>query len=676
MQKSFNITASSFYPLGVRFTADGLHISLVCEDREECGILLFDKSHKAGIRIPFPSKFRKGNIYSMLLKGYKDRNCSYLFFHGDEIYQDPHAFALENNRKYGETAKKLSHCKVHSNVYDWEDDKPLAIPFEDSIFYMLHVRGFTKHRTSGVNNKGTYAGVVEKIPYLKELGITAVLLMPAYEFDEVFHEDKRDISMEQAVASYKNKPIDLAGQGNAGVRINYWGYQEGMYFLPKYEYSCSKDAISEFKDMVKALHKNGIEVMMQFYLPPELTYVKILEILQYWVLEYHIDGFQLMGVDIPMQMLCNESLFAEIKLIGEKDYNFKKVSENGRMSESGRVSNNSVNKAEDAYCNFGYMNDAFLYDMRKLLKGDSGMIDSFIYHCRNNAPDKGIVNYIAKQDGFRLADLVSYNTKHNEANGEDNKDGVSQNYSWNCGVEGKSRKKNILNLRMRQMKNALTFVMMSQGTPLIYSGDEFGNSQDGNNNPYCQDNPVCWIKWNMLNTNEELFNYTKELISLRKSHKILHSKAPLKGIDYISCGYPDISFHGKDAWRPDTSIESRSLGILYCCKYGNPDDESYIYIGINMRWESRVFGLPQMPKGFKWVKLYTTETETRGKEVKSGKARDTEKINIGNEFDMDKDSEEIQNINIPPRTIMIYKTKKYENKVFSTRKRRESVKKK
>lgn len=645
MQKSFNVKASSIYPLGVRFVPDGLHISLICENREECGILLFDKNHKDGIKIPFSDEFRKGNIYSMLLKDYKDRNCSYLFYNGEKIYQDPYARALENNRKYGECSKQLSRCRVLDKDYDWENDKPLAIPYEDSIFYMLHVRGFTKHRTSEVSHKGTYAGVVEKLPYLKELGVTALLLMPAYEFDEVFHEDKRNMSIEQAAAAYKEKPEALSGQDDARVRINYWGYQGGLYLMPKYTYSHSKDAVTEFKDMVKALHKNGIEVMMQFYLPPELTYVKILEILKHWVIEYHIDGFQLMGVDIPMQMLCKEPLFAETKLIGEKDFDFQ----------------NS---------NFGYMNDAFLYDMRKLLKGDADMIDSFIYLCRNSDSDKGIVNYIAKQDGFRLADLVSYNTKHNEANGEDNKDGISQNYSWNCGIEGKSRKKYILNLRMRQMKNALTFVILSQGTPLIYSGDEFGNTQEGNNNPYCQDNPVCWIKWNMLKTNEELFNYAKELIALRKSHKILHLGTPLMGTDYISCGYPDISFHGKDAWRPDTSQESRNLGILYCCKYGqykkhnftdkagdnsNADkvnepvpadnvDDSYIYIGINMHWESRTFGLPQMPKGLEWVKLFTTETEMRKKET-----------DISNE-----EQEEIQNIKIPPRTIIIYITKKRE----------------
>lgn len=642
MQKSFNVTTSSVYPLGVCFVPDGLHISLVCEDREECGILLFDKYNKDGIRIPFPREFRKGNIYSMLLKGYQDRSCSYLFYHGEELYQDPYAMALENDRKYGEIAERPPRCKVLNDNYDWGEDKSLSIPYEDSIFYMLHVRGFTKHRSSGVRCKGTYAGVAEKIPYLKELGITAVMLMPCYEFDEVFHEEKRHMSIEQAAAAYKELPPASSKQEEAQTRINYWGYQEGLYLLPKYAYSYAKDAVTEFKDMVKALHQNGIEVIMQFYLPPTFTYVKILEILKHWVLEYHIDGFQLMGVDIPIQMLCIEPLFAETKLIGEKDCHFPAISENAR------------NAGNAAYSNFGYMNDAFLYDIRKLLKGDSNMIGNLIYLCRNNNVDKGIVNYIAKQDGFRLADLVSYNDKHNEANGENNKDGISNNFSWNCGIEGKSRKKHILNLRMRQMKNALTFVILSQGTPLIYCGDEFGNSQEGNNNPYCHDNATCWIKWNMLKANEELFNYAKELIALRKAHKILHLGVPFKGIDYLSCGYPDMSFHGREAWKPDISAESRRLGIMYCGCYGNTSDkadDSYIYIGINMHWESYMFGLPQMPKGYEWVKLFSTTSEKEQKESAVAEAK-----------------EDIPNILIPPRTIMIYGTKKSKSIDDITRK--------
>jgi len=457
MQKTFYVTTSSTYPLGVFFVPEGLHVSAVCETKTECGILLYDKKHKNGIKIPFPEEGRKGNVYSMLLKGYQDRNCSYLFYRGNELFQDPYARAIVNERKYGEQKELPARCKVLEHDYDWEGDKTLAIPFEESIFYLLHVRGFTKHRSSGVQAKGTYAGIMEKIPYLKELGISAVVLMPSYEFDEVFRTEKEFSGPEYPVALCMEQPESE----ETSKRLNYWGYQEGLYFLPKYTYSYAKDAVSEFRDMVKALHRNGIEVMMQFYFPPNIGPVKILEILKHWVLEYHIDGFQLMGINLPMHMLCGEPLFAETKLLFEGNQSFPPERTGLRDGQ------------EQIWRNYGVLNDAFLYDMRKVLKGDANMADRLLSLWKENAADRGIVNAIARQDGFRLADLVAYDNKHNEKNGERNQDGNDYNYSWNCGIEGKTKKKAILSLRMRQMKNAMTFVLLSHGTPLLYSGDEF-----------------------------------------------------------------------------------------------------------------------------------------------------------------------------------------------------------
>jgi len=625
MHKTFHVTTSSIYPLGVCFVPEGLHISAVCEQKTGCGILLYDKKHKDGIKIPFPEEGRKGNIHSMLLKGYQDRNCSYLFYRGNELFQDPYARALVNERKYGEQKELPPRCQAAENDYDWEEDKTLAIPFEESIFYLLHVRGFTRHRSSGVQAKGTYAGIVEKIPYLKELGITAVLLMPSYEFDEVFRTDRGASGSEQPVVPC----TEQTEEERTAKRLNYWGYQEGLYFLPKYTYSYTKDAVTEFKDMVKTLHQNGIEVMMQFYFPPHIGPVKILEILKYWVLEYHIDGFQLMGVGLPMRMLREEPLLAETKLLSEE--NQLPAAEGTGIREG----------QEQNYRNCGVMNDAFLYDMRKLLKGDANMIGRLLFLWKENEADRGIVNAIARQDGFRLADLVAYDNKHNEANGERNQDGNDHNNSWNCGIEGRTRKKAILSLRTRQMKNAMTFVLLSQGTPLLYSGDEFGNSQDGNNNPYCQDNPICWIKWNLSRQGEELLAYTKELIRLRNKYPVLHMRMPLRGMDYLSCGYPDISFHGKDAWRPDTGSGSRSLGILYCGRYGGGTDDSFLYIGINMYWETYAFGLPQVPRDQEWVRLYTTGESPH--ETDGG----------------DKEAH-LHKILVPPRTIAVYGTRRIQ----------------
>ncbi len=618
MQKSFHVAASSIYPLGAYFVPQGLHISAVCEKNTECGVLLFDKKHKNGVRVPFLPESRKGNVYAMLLKGYQDRDCSYLLYQGEKLFQDPYAHELVNERKYGEKKEIPARCKALNCAYDWDGDRAPQIPFEEGIFYLLHVRGFTKHRSSGVKAKGTYAGIVEKIPYLKELGVTSLLLMPSYEFDEVLQKNKDALSMEEALASYKEP---LQEKESENTRINYWGYQEGLYFIPKYAYSFHKDAVTEFKDMVKALHKSGIEVMMQFYFPPTVEHVKILRILKYWAMEYHIDGFHLMGADIPMQMICKDPLFTDTKLLGEHDISYMQHTEN-------------------PFRNFGFMNEAFLYDIRKLLKGDANMINRLLCLCRENAPDKGVVNYIAKQDGFRLCDLVSYDKKHNEDNGENNEDGTVYNYSWNCGVEGKTRKKAILDMRLRQMKNAMIFVLLSQGTPLLYSGDEFANSQDGNNNPYCQDNAVCWIKWNQSKMGEELLAFTKGLIRFRKENPIFHMRMPLRGMDYLSCGYPDISFHGKEAWRPETGYESRSLGIMYSCRYGQTsetDEGEFIYIGINMHWEPYVFGLPQMPKEKEWVRLFSTNASAQPEE-------DEKKISV------------------PPRTIAVYGTRTHSLK--------------
>lgn len=618
MQKTFHVKQVDrvrMYPLGVSFEEEGLRISAVCEGEEEAGIVLYDRRHREGVRIPFPEKWRVGAVRAMMLSGYQDRNCSYLFYRGDEVYQDPCCKRVENLGGYGAKKPSLPRCQAASEVYDWENDENVHIPYEEMILYALHVRGFTKHRSSGVKRKGTYAGVAEKIPYMQELGINMALLMPAYEFDEIMPENTAQ-TMEQAVLSYKQE-LPKPDTEEKKPRLNYWGYQTGLYYVPKSAYAYSKDAAGEFKDMVRAFHKAGIGVSMQFYFPPEMRTAEILNVLRYWVLEYHIDGFHLMSADLNMNLIADEPLLAETMLLtGEW---------NGRQQGGKRR-------------NVGWLSDGFLYDMRRFMKGDDNMINQFLFHLRENKAENGIVNSIARWDGFRLVDLVSYERKHNEANGENNADGMDYNCSWNCGVEGKSRKKSILELRLRQMKNAVTILLMSQGTPLIYSGDEFANTQEGNNNPYCQDNEIAWIKWNQTSAGRELLTYTKFMIGMRKAHGILHSRTLLRGIDTLSCGFPDISFHGREAWRPDTSPASRCMGIMYCGFYaaaGKKEDECFFYIAVNMHWEVNYLGLPKLPKGKLWV--YRTST---GKEIP--------------EIEENTASQEIC---VPPRTIVLCTTK-------------------
>ena len=639
MHKEFNVTTAKAWQLGVYVCDEGMHIAAVCDQAaygglDEFGVILYDRKHKDGVRVPFPKDSRVGAVHAMMLKGYHDRECSYLFYCGDRTWQDPYCKRIANPYRYGVKKMTLPGCMVEAQTYDWENDRTLGYPYEDMILYALHVRGFTKHRSSGVQHRGTYLGLTEKIAYLKELGITSLLLMPSYEFDEIMDYDNASelVSMEHAAAAYKQPPIQKDNadvQGNSEKhtnRLNYWGYCKGLYYIPKSGYAHGKDAVTEYKNMVKELHKNGIEVLMQFYFPPEIVSVEMIEILKYWVLEYHIDGFHIMGVDLPIALLAKEPLLSETKILTIQQYS---PEQRDYMAKTRSI---------------GWLSDGFLYDVRKLIKGDDNTIHQFLFHVRNNRPETGIVNYIAKWEGMRLMDMVSYDRKHNEANGEDNQDGTDYNCSWNCGVEGKSRRKNINNLRLRQMKNALSAVFLSQGTPLLYSGDEFGNTQEGNNNPYCQDNAVAWIKWNSTESGNKLLEYTKMLIKLRKEHPVLHSSMPLKGIDYLSCGYPDVSYHGKEAWRPDTSPASRSVGIMYCGCYGEIDgkkDDTFFYIGVNLHWNAYYFGLPQLPKGKEWVLYASTDPqEMADQDIK--------------EDEEDDSAEPVQEIYVGPRTIVIY----------------------
>lgn len=664
MYREYKVTTTQAYPLGAYFVPEGMRIAAVCSQADcedasfEFGVILYDRRHREGVRIPFPKESRTGFVYAMLLSGYHDKECRYLFYCNDRIWQDPYCRKIDYSGKYGVPGETMSRCMVYDEEYDWGQDRTLNLPYEDMIIYALHVRGFTKHRSSGVKHKGTYSGVVEKISYLQELGISSVLLMPTYEFDEIMMRESTTsvMTMEQAVASYKQpltqpdiKDSTESIKGSA-YKVNYWGYRKGLYYLPKSGYAHSADAVTEYKDMVRNLHDNGLEVLMQFYFPPEITPVEMLEILKYWVIEYHIDGFHVLGVDLPVSVFAREPLLSETKILTIQQYSPQPTD---CMAQTRRL---------------GWLSEGFLYDMRRAVKGDEHMIESLIFHVRNNRPETGIINYIANWEGMRLMDMVSYNRKHNELNGEDNQDGTDYNCSWNCGVEGKSKRKCITQLRTKQMKNALSLVFLSQGTPLVYSGDEFGNTQEGNNNPYCQDNAVTWVKWNQMENGRELLEYTKMLINLRKAHPILRSKMPLKGMDYLSCGYPDISFHGREAWRPDTSPASRSIGIMYCGYYGEIQgsrDEVFLYVGINLHWRAHYFGLPQLPKGKIWTLYASTALQEEYADNNEGQTAGASRAEAGTE-------EIIQEVYIPPRTVVIYTVKEYaavsdKNKKYKNR---------
>ncbi|MDE7267787.1 MAG: hypothetical protein K2N89_10025 [Lachnospiraceae bacterium] len=584
------------YPLGASLKADGsINFSMVNNTHEECGIILYRNGVEQKERILFDKDHRVGNIFCAQIEGIDSTRYEYNFFVGDKVLVDQYAKRIVGNEKWrgGEFKRLFLRGSFCDDTFDWQGTTRLGIPYSESVMYCLNVRGFTRHGSSKVKNKGTFAGIIEKIPYLKDLGINAIELMPAYEFEECEWENAESIAMTHTI-EYQVSHIDANienSEPDKAKRLNCWGYKEAFYFAPKASYAADSDACAEFKRMVRELHKNGIEIIMQFYFPDNINQGYIVEILKHWVLEYHIDGFHLKGERVPVTLIATEPLFAQTKIMC-RDF---KLHEIYHDSESPQ------------YKTLGYYRDEFMYDMRRYLKSDYGMLKNFQYHMRNYHSMCGIINYVTNYYGFTLADLVSYDVKHNEANGENNADGAEQNYSWNCGVEGPSRKKAINKMRHTQMKNILSFLFLSQGTPLLFAGDEFGNSQNGNNNCYCQDNETGWVDWRGLAKNADIHAYVKELIAFRRVHPITHLDDTMSMLDRFGYGYPDLSYHSDEAWNVRLDGNNRHIGIMYCGRGLDGESADYLYIASNMHWDSHRFALPSIAN-FEWAKaLETTE---------------------------------------------------------------------
>lgn len=593
--KKLRIKNGHPYPLGASLKEDGsINFSMVNNTNEECGIILYRKGVEQKERILFDKKYRVGNIFCALIEGLDSARYEYNFFVGEKVLVDTYAKCIVGNEKWrgGEFGRPFLRGSFYHAAFDWQGTMRPCIPYNESIMYCLNVRGFTRHSSSKVKNKGTFAGIIEKIPYLNELGINAIELMPAYEFEECEWENAESIAMTHTI-EYQVEHIDAkiedGGEPARAKRLNCWGYKEAFYFVPKASFAAGNDVVSEFKCMVRELHKNGIEVIMQFYFPASVKQGYILEILKHWVLEYHIDGFHLKGERVPVTLIATEPLFADTKIMCE-DFNLQEI----------------YHDSEYAHCkNLAYYRDEFMYDMRRYLKGDYAMLKSFQYHMRSYHNKCGIIHFMANYYGFTLADLVSYETKHNEANGENNADGTEQNYSWNCGVEGPSRKKAINRLRHTQIKNAISFLFMAQGTPLLMAGDEFGNSQNGNNNCYCQDNETGWVDWRGLTKNADIYEYVKTIIAFRRAHPMTHLDAPMSMLDCYGHGYPDLSYHSEEAWKVQLNDNIRHIGIMYCGHGSDGQSADYIYIASNMHWNSHRFALPSIAN-YEWVKAFET----------------------------------------------------------------------
>lgn len=528
-------------PLGVSRQKEALNFAVEVKEGKQCTLLLYKCGENVPMeKIPMKEEARTGTVRCVMLSDLPAQVCEYNYEIDGKIVTDPYAKGIAGRERWNDQVDFTPH-QVRGKIpqkeeYPWEDDCPLRIPEEDVIAYSLHVRGFTRHSSSKVKKKGTFRGVMEKLPYLKELGINQIQCMPVYEFEE------------------------------RGRKVNYWGYGEGFFFAPKASYAADHDAQKELKELVKTCHREGIEVVLDFPFTAQTRFQIVEDCLRYYVMEYHIDGFLLNPYQVPVEFLRRDPVLSGTKLL-IKDESFQNT-------------------------------------MRRFLKGDEGMIASVAEQFRRKTSVSGSCNYITNHTGFTLEDLVSYDAKHNEANGEQNQDGPDYNYSWNCGVEGKTRKKQIVKLRQGQKRNAMFLLMTAQGTPCLLAGDEFGNSQGGNNNVYCQDNETGWVDWSRLEREKSFFHYVKELIAFRKKHGILHQKEALTGTDRSGSGIPDISYHGEAAWQIQQEASSRQLGILYS---GSPKKESNCFLVYNMHWIAHSFALPALPKDQAWYQVMSTE---------------------------------------------------------------------
>jgi glycogen operon protein len=651
--KNIKLRCGRPFPFGASLVPGGVNFSIYSSEATSCTLVLFERHAKEPfVEIPFYKEFRIGNVYCMIVFGLDYENIEYGYrmdgpndfaqghwFDKSKILLDPYAKLIGGRDIWGVTPDwdDVYHhrAKIVNDDFDWEDDTPLEISPEDQIVYEMHVRSFTKDPSSGIREKvrGTFAGIKEKIPYLKELGVNAIELMPIYEFDEFEN----------------SRPNPETGE----LLLNYWGYSTVGFFAPKAGYAATGKLGmqgDEFKALVKELHKNGIEVILDvvfnhtaegnengpyisyrgidnktyYMLTPEGYYFNfsgtgntlncnnpvvrgmVLDCLRYWASEYHIDGFRfdlaaILGRDplgYPLanppllESLAFDPILAKCKLIAE-------AWDAGGLYQVGSF---------PAYGRWAEWNGKYRDTIRKFLKGDTSvgavaqklMGSPDLYAPSGRVPATSI-NFISCHDGFTLMDIVSYNYKHNEANGENNNDGGNDNDSWNCGWEGSTDDIGINTLRHRQIKNAVAMLMVSQGVPMILMGDEVGRTKFGNNNTYCHDNHLNWLDWSLFDKNPNLFQFFKNCIAFRKAHPVLRNPNHFQNRDYVGSGYPDISWHGTKAWFADWS-SNHTIAFLLCGKHAKQGqvEDNYIYVAMNMHWETHWFEIPGAPAGKQW----------------------------------------------------------------------------
>ena len=642
--EGFKIRPGFFRMYGACVASNGVSFTINSHGAMRCTLLLFKpQAPKPYARIPFPDSYRIGDTYSMLVFDIKPDEFEYAFsfdgpyepakgllFNEENVLLDPYSRAVTGQRKWGEKPEGGKDFEYRARVvksnFDWGNIKQLEQPFEDLVIYETHVRGYTKDKSSGVSAPGTFAGLKDKIPYLKDLGINAVELMPIFEFDE----------MESA------RVVD-------GVQLyNYWGYNTVSFFAPNTSYAFNEEHNhegDELKSLIKALKENGIEVILDvvfnhtaegnemgpcfsfkgidnnvyYMLTPDAHYYNfsgcgnvmncnhpvvrnfIIDCLRHWAIEYRVDGFRfdlasILGRDqngAPManppilESLAFDPVLGKMKLIAE-------AWDAGGLYQVGSF---------PSWNRWAEWNGRYRDDMRSFLKGDDGMAGNAITRITGSrdlySPEsrghKASVNFLTCHDGFTLYDLYSYNEKHNEKNGWNNTDGDNNGHSWNCGAEGETDDPNVNGLRRRLIKNAFAALLCSRGPAMFFAGDEFCNTQFGNNNAYCQDNIISWLDWSRLEEFKEIHDFVRHMIQFRKEHPILR-----KMTKPSSCQFPEISVHNGTPFNASTDYKTKLIGIMYAGRNEEDTEDDIVFYCMNAYWEPLVMQLPVLPNGKHW----------------------------------------------------------------------------
>lgn len=642
--EGFKIRPGFFRMYGACVASNGVSFTINSHGATRCTLLLFKpQAPKPYARIPFPDSYRIGDTYSMLVYDIKPDEFEYAFsfdgpyepakgllFNEENVLLDPYSRAVTGQRKWGEKpegGKDFEYrARVVKSSFDWGNIKQLEQPFEDLVIYEIHVRGYTKDKSSGVSAPGTFAGLKDKIPYLKDLGINAVELMPIFEFDEM--ESAREVD---------------------GVQLyNYWGYNTVSFFAPNTSYAFNEEHNhegDELKSLIKALKENGIEVILDvvfnhtaegnemgpcfsfkgidnnvyYMLTPDAHYYNfsgcgnvmncnhpvvrsfIIDCLRHWAIEYRVDGFRfdlasILGRDqngAPManppilESLAFDPVLGKMKLIAE-------AWDAGGLYQVGSF---------PSWNRWAEWNGRYRDDMRSFLKGDDGMAGNAITRITGSrdlySPEsrghKASVNFMTCHDGFTLYDLYSYNEKHNEKNGWNNTDGDNNGHSWNCGAEGETDDPNVNGLRRRLIKNAFAALLCSRGPAMFFAGDEFCNTQFGNNNAYCQDNIISWLDWSRLEKFKEIHDFVRHMIQFRKEHPILR-----KMTKPSSCQFPEISVHNGTPFNASTDYKTKLIGIMYAGRNEEDTEDDIVFYCMNAYWEPLVMQLPVLPNGKHW----------------------------------------------------------------------------